>query len=482
MSFICSFKRYVKAVLRLCVTLFLFAAITAQAQVLVRLAEKNVQVPAILPALTSVAQAGFVYEPVFNSRMYLVEAGVGHSETVILVHGLGENGYRDWRAVIPALAQRYHVLAMDLPGFGLSQKPSGRYSPTQYARVIQWLVSQTGQERVYLVGHSMGGAVSLRYAASFPETLHRVVLVSVAGVLQRAAFLSHSSALPIVSDGVPYINKLPTPIKDMAGEQLRDWGSRLLSYAERLPDPMAVLHASDTAWSGLLGDQPNANAALALVGEDFTQAFDQVAMPALIVWGDQDPIAPPRTGVLLEGQLPNAKRVVFNNTGHVPMSQADKFNTLLLDFLTAPIEPTQQDKRPLSSGDLTCHNLRDQHYTGVFNAIDLRGCNGAVLDTVQATSIYIADSDVELRNVKVLSQQVALTVNQSQVTMTNGELIGRKGIVVSASQLDLAGVTVRGSESAVSATEPSTVIFSVSNIHGPTINRAVHGVFELGSE
>ncbi|WP_339615865.1 alpha/beta hydrolase [uncultured Gilvimarinus sp.] len=462
------------------VSIALSLSVTAQAQVLERLAEKSIEAPPVVPSLTGIAQAGFVYEPVFNSRMYLVEAGVGNPETVILVHGLGQNGYRDWRNVIPVLAQRYHVLAMDLPGFALSQKPKGRYSPTQYARVLQWLVSQNGHERVYLVGHSMGGAVALRYAASFPDTLHRVALVSVAGVLQRTAFLSHSSALPISSGTAPYIDSLPASVKEMAGDQLRQWSSQVLSFAESLPDPIKILRASDTAWSTLLDDQPNANAALALIGEDFTRAFAQVSVPALIVWGDQDPVAPPRTGVLLAGQLPQARRVVLRNTGHVPMAQPNAFNPLLLDFFAGNTVASEPATPSLQNGDLVCRNQRDQYYTGVFTAIDLRECDGAVLEDVQAESIVVTDSDVELRNVNVLSQKVALQVNQSRVNMTNGQLIGAIGILAHNSQLDLAGVTVRGSVSGIRASGPSSFIFSVSQLRSPAVNRTLHGVYEIG--
>lgn len=451
----------------------------AQAQVLQKLADNSVQAPPVVPSLTAIATGGFVHEPVFNSRMYLVEAGLEHQDTVILVHGLGQNGYRDWRGVIPALAQHYHVLAMDLPGFGLSQQPEGRYSPIQYARLLQWLISQTGQQRVQLVGHSMGGAVALRYAASFPDTLDRLVLVSVAGVLQRSAFLAHSSAIPVSSGALPLTDQLPQSFKDMAGEQLRDWGEQLLSFAEGLPDPLKLLRASDTAWSLLLADQPNVNAALALISEDFTLALGQVRTPTLIVWGDQDPVAPPRTGLLLEGQLRRARRVVLSQTGHVPMIHRDAFNPLLVEFLASKTVPRQEKAQPLSQGKLVCREQVNQRYSGVFSVIELHACDGALLDNVQAESIYIDRSDAELRNVNVLSQKAALQVNQSRVTMTNGQLIGAIGILAHNSQLDLAGVTVRGSVSGIRASGPSSFIFSVSQLRSPEVSRTLHGVYEI---
>lgn len=461
-------------------SLTLCFSLTGHAQLLQQLGDKQIDTPELSSSLAAVAQAGYVYEPVFNSRMYLLEAGLEHRETVVLVHGLGQNGYRDWRTVIPALAQHYHVLAMDLPGFGLSQKPNGRYSPTQYARLLQWLISQSGRERVYLVGHSMGGAVALRYAATFPDTLHGVVLVSVAGVLQRSAFLSHSSARLIQGDGTGYIDKLPVTVKTLADGKLRDWGSRLLSFAEGLSDPLTLLYDNDTAWSLLLGNRPNMNAALALIDEDFTQALKTIQVPTLIIWGEQDPIAPPRTGVLLEEQLVNARRVTFANVGHVPMGQTQRFNELLLSFLSQPSITPSKPAPSLGGAKLMCRNLRNQYYSGVFTKIELHNCDGAILENIRADAIYIKDSDVHMRNVSVQSDRVALHVEQSRLSITNGQLIGRQAIVAAHSHLDLAGVTVHGHETAVKATGPSTFVFSVSHVQGPSLNRGAHGVFRLG--
>jgi len=66
--------------------------------------------------------ARYVEEPEFGGSVYVVEAGIGHRDSVVLVHGLGNAGSDDWSKVIPLLSKRYHVTAVDLPGFAKSRK------------------------------------------------------------------------------------------------------------------------------------------------------------------------------------------------------------------------------------------------------------------------------------------------------------------------------------------------------------------------
>jgi len=448
-----------------------------QASVLQRLALPAHESPDFPRHLPETWQAGYVREPVFNSRILLVEAGRGQAETVILVHGLGQNGHRDWLNVMPELARHYHVLALDLPGFGFSDKPAGRYSPTQYARVLQWLVAATGRERVHLVGHSMGGAVALRFATSFPDQLERLTLVSVAGVLERSAFVQHSSALPLQWDSIP------APVRGLAAEPLRHWGGKLLDIANNLPDPTSLLHQYQGAWDALLGDSPNINAALALMEEDYTAALGQVTVPTLIIWGDQDPVTPMRTGELLANNLPTAELVVFPATGHVPMQHRGKFSELLLSHLSGkrqlqplaalPTEPNE---------DLFCQGHNGQRFTGRYKAVKLIACKGVVLENLVADSIHLENAEVTLRNVRVTADKAALSAFNSQVKGTSVELRGEQAIRAGNSRLDLAGARLYGRHAAVVATEESRFIFSVSHTESPDYEGGLHGVYRLGAQ
>ena len=107
------------------------------------------------------------------SLNYLVE---GRGPAIILVHGLG--GFAEsWRHNVPALAERATVYAVDLPGFGRSGKPPGRYDLQFLARALHAFVDALGVSQVSLVGHSLGGAVCVTYALTHPAFVERLALV-----------------------------------------------------------------------------------------------------------------------------------------------------------------------------------------------------------------------------------------------------------------------------------------------------------------
>src|SRR5215207_3556780 len=93
------------------------------------------------------ARAQFVTEPVFGGRVALFQAGPQNGEPVVLVHGLGSAAARDWSHVIPALAQRHAVYALDLPGFGYSDKGNHHYSPDNLARALDTVLTPRIKQR-----------------------------------------------------------------------------------------------------------------------------------------------------------------------------------------------------------------------------------------------------------------------------------------------------------------------------------------------
>jgi pimeloyl-ACP methyl ester carboxylesterase len=124
-----------------------------------------------------------IYEPVFEGKVCTLQANRDAKVGVILIHGLG-GSIDDWKNTIPALAKNFHVVAFDLPGFGKSDKGSQEYSPTRYARLAHFLADRYFPDKNYnIVGHSMGGAIALRFAAQRPMRFQRLVLIDSAGIL-----------------------------------------------------------------------------------------------------------------------------------------------------------------------------------------------------------------------------------------------------------------------------------------------------------
>ena len=106
----------------------------------------------------------------------------GKGETVLCVHGISGN-CRCWDHVAAALAPKYHMLAMDLRGRGLSEKPASGYSVSQHCRDIDALLKHEKLEQVAVLGHSLGALIGLEFAAKFPESVVRLILVDGGGQL-----------------------------------------------------------------------------------------------------------------------------------------------------------------------------------------------------------------------------------------------------------------------------------------------------------
>lgn len=118
-------------------------------------------------------------------RLHYVHAGSG--DPVVLLHGWPQTWYM-WRKIIPALAERYTVIAPDLRGFGESAKPVDGYDKKTVAEDVHELVRQLGLGRIFLVGHDLGGPVAYAYAWAHPGEVRRLVILDTALTIDDAEF------------------------------------------------------------------------------------------------------------------------------------------------------------------------------------------------------------------------------------------------------------------------------------------------------
>lgn len=432
------------------------------------------------PDLPDGWHSGYATEAVYNSRVFWVEAGKQHKETVILIHGLGQKGWRDWRQLIPLLAEEYRVLAIDLPGFGRSDSPSAKYSPENYARVLDALVMDSGIEHFRLMGHSMGGNVALRYATRHPEKITHLVLISAAGILERSTFAQHSAALPLETDMFPSLEQLPQNLRDGMSEMVRSIGGELLRW-DALPNPDQLLNASDTTWAAALQGRPNLNAALALVQEDYSRDLTSLKMPTLILWGEDDPVTPPRTGQLLDGQIPTSQLITFAGMGHMPVNHPEKVYPPIQNFLQRGVSQRLPAKPDKNKGDYHCYNQNDLTLTGHYQNIRIEGCNNIKLANLEAQSIYIHDATVSMLNVTIDAPSTALQIESANLQATNLTVNGQQALVASDSHIDIAGGKLKGTKSGLSTQSASRFVFSVSQIIERRNTRYLHGVYNFGS-
>lgn len=290
---------------------------------------------------TELAPAEGRFITVNGVRTFIREAGPLEGPPVVLVHGFGGLTYT-WRDTLPALANAgYRALALDLKGFGLSDKSFAQdYSHAAQADFVMDVMTAVGIERAVLVGHSMGGSVIGHAALRHPERV--TALVFVAGAVREAG----------QSGGGGSILGLPISIGALAEfPPFQRWGQlllRLLLTRERLAQTQlsayyvkeVVTPEVEEAYLGVLEIRDWDLALLGVLRDSgrngLPEPIGALSAATLIVWGEQDTWVPLERGKALHAALPQSKLVVFPNVGHLPMEEAPAaFNAALLEFLDA---------------------------------------------------------------------------------------------------------------------------------------------------
>jgi pimeloyl-ACP methyl ester carboxylesterase len=421
-----------------------------------------------------------VIAPHFSGQVYVMEAGPAEAPVVVLVHGLGESGSRDWYPILPALAAHYHVITFDLPGFGRSTHAHDLYSPDGYAQFIHDLVGPRVHGAFNLVGHSMGGAISLRYAGTFPGDVKRLMLIDTAGILHRKAYVNFA-----VSAGLDNVlGLLAGTSKDLSNLAMEATSQAVSPILPVSPDPSFVLKSS--LLRATILDSPMRIAALATILENFAPTIAKVEAPTWILWGRNDAIASPRSGLLLKARLPYAQLKVLDRSGHDPMtSEPGAVADYLMQALATPEKPrfVRNPPPPFLPPERkgSCDGQSGLRFTGDYSDIDIQACSDVTLKDVRARALRIRDSRVVVENTRVVSQTVALDAKGSRVEITASEFVGSVAVDVDNSDLDLAGVDLQGQRASVHVAKASRLIFSVSHVDSPVQRRYVHDLLEPNS-
>jgi pimeloyl-ACP methyl ester carboxylesterase len=254
-------------------------------------------------------------------------------QPIVFVHGLS-GSWPNWLEQLPVLAKEHRVLTLDLPGFGHSPMPTGEISIAGYARLLDQLLKERGIDAAAVVGNSMGGFIGAELAGAFPQRVERLVLVSAAGI--------STFGDPRVARSAPMLRRLERILAAGAAwtasksdtvarrARLRDATLQLVvRYPSRLP---AALAAEQLRGAGTAGFLP---ALQAILDYDLRERLANIACPTLIVWGERDRLISVRDADVFADLIPNSRKVIFADTGHMAMiERPSAFNALLEDFLS----------------------------------------------------------------------------------------------------------------------------------------------------
>jgi pimeloyl-ACP methyl ester carboxylesterase len=263
--------------------------------------------------------------------LYLERAGSG--DPLILLHGYGASRVT-WRHWAPELAREHAVHLVDLRGFGSAPALTGAsYGPLDMADDVCRMIVELDLRRVTLTGHSMGGGVALLVAlrlADLGERRRLARLVSVAGT-------AYAQRMP------PYLDMLRRPPTQLLLQLLPTrWLVRKV-LKSIVYDPGTVTDAQVESYAKPLRSRAAKRAAVAsalqLIPDDLdalVARYPEIDVPALVLWGRQDPVVPLSIGERLARALPDARLVVLDRCGHIPSEERPEASLAALrEFLGA---------------------------------------------------------------------------------------------------------------------------------------------------
>jgi pimeloyl-ACP methyl ester carboxylesterase len=287
------------------------------------------------------APAEVEFVTIHGKRRAFIKTGSGPA--LLLLHGLACDR-TTWDTVIPILAKKYTVIAPDLLGHGLSDKPRADYTLGGYANGMRDLLTLIGVDKVTVVGHSFGGGVALQFAYQFPERTQRLMLVSTGGLGPEV-----SLAVKLIQapgwEQVMSVLTLPG-IRHLETTALRALatygGGRLRKYTRDL-DEVATIVDSWKDRRTRFAIRHLVRAVIDWRGQIVTmadRAYLTETMPMAVVWGRDDHVIPVRHSSNASALAPDATVTVLPDSGHFPHRDHPEQFVRLLDEFVGSTEPS----------------------------------------------------------------------------------------------------------------------------------------------
>ena len=268
------------------------------------------------------------FAEVDGATIHYQEFGDAANPTLLLIHGYTSSTYV-WRTVAPLLADaQFHVVAVDLLGFGYSDKPASfNYTIASQARMVERLMNRLGIGRATLVGSSYGGAVASTIALDYAERVEKLVLIS--SVCNDE--VKQNPLLRLAS--IPGVGEVLTPfyLDSKTFSKLRMKGTfapanHNLITDERIESVTRPLMAKD-AHHSVLASARNWDANRI---QDDAHLINQ---STLLVWGEFDRVIPMHNGERLFNSILNSRLVILKDCGHIPQEEKpERFVELITEF------------------------------------------------------------------------------------------------------------------------------------------------------
>ena len=269
------------------------------------------------------------------SALHIIDAGgidtsyleAGSGDPVIMLHGSGPgvSALANWQHNIPTLAQRFHVLAPDIVGFGGTERPDDViYSLRTWTDHVWAFLDAHDIEKTAIVGNSLGGRIALQMATDRADRISKMVLMGAPGVGMT------------LTDGLVALRGYE-PSHDAMRDLLRNYfavdPALITDELVEVRYEASIADGAYEAYRAMFFDPQHAGSELGIT-EDEVRAINT---PTLLVHGREDRVVPVQVSVTMMGLLPKADLHVFSACGHwTQIERADEFSALVTDYLARP--------------------------------------------------------------------------------------------------------------------------------------------------
>lgn len=231
---------------------------------------------------------------IFVKKLKTYYHKVGKGETVVLLHGWGGSS-QSFFNLCELLSKRYNTISLDLPGFGQSDTPHRAWRVEDYVDFTRAFLKELNIKKCWLVGHSFGARIAIMLAATHPELLSGLVLVSAAGIKHEKS--AQGKVL----------------------EKIASWGKRVTSlrFLHKLREPMRyVLYKIIRRQDYYLAQGAMRETMKEVIAQDLTPYLSEIKARTLILWGDKDAITPLHDGFTMKRKIPDAALEIIKNASH----------------------------------------------------------------------------------------------------------------------------------------------------------------------
>jgi pimeloyl-ACP methyl ester carboxylesterase len=259
-------------------------------------------------------------------RVHYIEAGTGR--TVVMIHGNAGNVEDFEFGTIQLLSPNYRVVAIDRPGHGSSDRPSGKVATIEYqAQLLHETLSTLGISKPILVGHSWGAALALAYALKYPDDVSGMVLLAPAAFPDKgeSRFLRFATKTPLIGDLNLVLGKR------FLGRHILKQALAQAFYPQAVPN--SYLKTACALWLGrkqvraYVEDESALNNSL----QRMSRRYSEISVPVVIVTGDKDKIVSANLNAYrLQRVVPSAQLIELKDTGHeIPQTHPESIYSAL---------------------------------------------------------------------------------------------------------------------------------------------------------